>query len=98
MRRVVGQVQAVSGVSLHVDASETLSVVGESGCGKSTTRRAILQLHAPTSGSVRFSGKELTTLGWRAMQGVRRDLQIVFQDPYASLNRPGWPSCSGWWA
>ncbi|MBB5785939.1 ABC transporter ATP-binding protein [Jiangella mangrovi] len=86
LRRVVGHVQAVTGVSLHVDARETLGVVGESGCGKSTTGRAILQLHKPTSGSVVFQGKELTKLDARGMNEVRRDLQIVFQDPYASLN------------
>ncbi len=86
LRRTVGQVQAVSGVSFHIDAGETLGVVGESGCGKSTTGRAVLQLHAPTSGSVRFQGKELTDMGARDLRGVRRDLQIVFQDPYASLN------------
>jgi oligopeptide/dipeptide ABC transporter ATP-binding protein len=86
LRRVVAQVQAVSGVSMHVDEGETLGVVGESGCGKSTTGRAILQLHKPTSGSVRFQGKELTTLSSRQLQPVRRDMQIVFQDPYASLN------------
>ncbi|MDP9866229.1 MULTISPECIES: ABC transporter ATP-binding protein [Streptosporangium] len=86
LRRVVAHVQAVSGVSMHVDEGETLGVVGESGCGKSTTGRAILQLHKPTSGSVRFQGQELTTLSSKQLQPVRRDMQIVFQDPYASLN------------
>jgi peptide/nickel transport system ATP-binding protein/oligopeptide transport system ATP-binding protein len=86
LRRTVGYVQAVSGVSLTLDGGETLGVVGESGCGKSTTGRAILQLHRPTSGSVRFEGQELTTLTSKELQPVRRDLQIVFQDPYASLN------------
>ncbi len=86
LRRVVGQVQAVSGVSLYVDDGETLGIVGESGCGKSTTGRAILQLHQPTAGSVKFAGQELTTMPRRRLQTVRRDVQIVFQDPYASLN------------
>ena len=85
-RRVVGKVQAVSGVSMHLDAGETLGVVGESGCGKSTTGRAILQLHKPTAGSVKLRGQELTTMSSENLRAVRRNLQIVFQDPYASLN------------
>jgi len=86
LRRTIGHVQAVSRVSFHVDTGETLGVVGESGCGKSTTGRAVLQLHRPTSGAVLYGGRDLTTLGNRALREVRRDLQIVFQDPYASLN------------
>jgi peptide/nickel transport system ATP-binding protein/oligopeptide transport system ATP-binding protein len=86
LRRIIGYVQAVSGVSLTLDPGETLGVVGESGCGKSTTGRAILQLHKPTAGSVKFEGQELTQLTPKEMRPVRRDLQIVFQDPYASLN------------
>jgi ABC-type oligopeptide transport system ATPase subunit len=87
--RTVGQVQAVHGVSFDLAAGETLGLVGESGSGKSTTGRAILQLHKPTSGSVKFEGRELTTMRGKDLQVMRRDLQIVFQDPYASLD-PRW--------
>jgi peptide/nickel transport system ATP-binding protein len=77
---------AVSDVSLHVDRGETLGLVGESGCGKSTLGRAVLQLRRPTSGKVTFDGTELTQLEGEAMRLMRRRLQLIFQDPIASLN------------
>ena len=85
-QRQVGAVRAVDGIDFFVEKGETLGLVGESGCGKSTTGRAILQLYKPTSGSVKFEGTELTTLGGEQMRKMRRRMQMIFQDPYASLN------------
>jgi oligopeptide transport system ATP-binding protein len=86
VEHTVGEVRAVDGVSFDIQAGETLGLVGESGSGKSTTGYTILQLLKPTSGSVRFEGKELTTLGREEIRRLRREMQIVFQDPYSSLN------------
>ena len=86
IRRTVDEVKAVDNVSFNIYRGETLGLVGESGSGKSTTGRTILQLYKPTDGSVVFEGQELTTLPRGALRRLRRDMQMIFQDPYASLN------------
>jgi oligopeptide transport system ATP-binding protein len=84
--RVMGVVRAVDSVSFHIDAGATLGLVGESGCGKTTTSRLVLGLEQPTAGTIRFAGADLATLDRDARRGYRRAVQAVFQDPYASLD------------
>jgi peptide/nickel transport system ATP-binding protein len=86
VKRMIGQVKAVDGVHLSVHKGQTVALVGESGCGKSTTARAILRLVEPTEGRVVLDGVDVTGLGKQELRKARRDMQIVFQDPYASLN------------
>ena len=81
-----GMLHAVDGLSFRLERGKTLGVVGESGCGKSTTGRAILRLHEPTSGEIIFEGRDITKISAKEMQKLRSEMQIIFQDPFASLN------------
>ncbi|HEY4911418.1 MAG TPA: ATP-binding cassette domain-containing protein, partial [Methylomirabilota bacterium] len=86
LQRKFGAVRAVDGVSFDVARGETLGIVGETGCGKSTTARLIMRLLDPTSGEVRFDGQDITHVRGARLKAVRREMQMIFQDPYSSLN------------
>ncbi len=86
LRRTVGQVYAVDDVTFQIGEGETLGMVGESGCGKSTVARTVLRLIEPTDGSIRLDGHDVTRLGKHDMRPYRRQMQIIFQDPFSSLN------------
>ena len=86
LAKQVGTVRAVDGVSFSLNRGETLALVGESGCGKSTTARLVLRLIEPSAGTLRFDGQDISSIGGAALRAMRRRMQIVFQDPYASLN------------
>lgn len=86
VQRHVGDIKAVDGISFNIQQGETLGLVGESGCGKSTTGRTILQLHEPTAGDVWFKDQKISELRGEKLRRLRRDMQMIFQDPYASLN------------
>src|SRR5216117_1685415 len=86
LRRQVGTVHAVDGVSFSLRVGETLGLVGESGCGKSTVARTVLRLVEPTAGSIKLNGQDITRLGKAALRPHRRQMQIIFQDPFSSLN------------
>jgi len=85
-RKVIGEIKAVDGISFSISRGKTLGLVGESGCGKTTTARCILQLEQPTSGEVIFEGKDLTRIEKDALRNIRPKIQVIFQDPYSSLN------------
>lgn len=86
IRRTIGHVQAVDGVSFQLWAGQSLGLVGESGCGKSTTGRLITRLYEPTAGALRFEGEDITHRSAKKLQPLRREIQMIFQDPYTSLN------------
>jgi oligopeptide transport system ATP-binding protein len=85
-QRAVAHIKAVDDISFFVRKGETLGLVGESGCGKTTTGRCILQLYKPSGGTINFDGRELTGLSTRQMRQMRRQMQVIFQDPFSSLN------------